>query len=106
MWQPCKCLSKDTVYKWCKKFINGIEELDNSPRAGAPNTAATETKKEAVNSLIQENRRIKMKDISSILNISVGTVYKIIHEDLKYRKNCVFKVGPKISYLGTEKKSC
>jgi hypothetical protein len=41
-----------------------------------------------IEGLIQESRRIRLRDIADELNISIGTVHNIAHEQLGYRKVC------------------
>jgi hypothetical protein len=41
-----------------------------------------------IEGLIQENRRIRLRDIADELNISTGSVHNIVHEQLGYRKVC------------------
>ena len=42
----------------------------------------------AVQMMVEANRRIRLTDIANELNVSFGTVQKILTEDLKMRKLC------------------
>ena len=50
--------------------------------------AVTEDNIAAVENMIQENRRITVKEVASLLDISVGSAHHIIHDELKLRKVC------------------
>jgi hypothetical protein len=41
---------------------------------------------EEVNALVQEDRQITVTDTAKKLDISCGSAYSIIHEDLRYLK--------------------
>lgn len=81
-------LSDISVYKWSKAFKDGRERVENEPHSRRPKTSTTEQIADRVNALIQNDRRITVRDIASTLNISVGGVDCIIIDQLQYRKVC------------------
>jgi hypothetical protein len=48
----------------------------------------TEEKIAAVNKLLQENRRITVRELSMAVNISMGSIHQILYAHLGYRKVC------------------
>ncbi|XP_067929080.1 histone-lysine N-methyltransferase SETMAR-like [Watersipora subatra] len=69
-------------------FKEGRTSIEDEPRSGRPNEAATPSKLEAVDKLVRAKRRIKVEEIAESLSISIGTVHSILHEDLGYSKVC------------------
>ena len=80
-----RCMSRTRVYEWTEKFKNGITSVEDSPRPGPTFTAVTEDNIAAVENVIQENRRVTVKEVASLLDISVGSAHHIIHYELKFR---------------------
>ena len=83
-----RCMSCTQVYEWTEKFKNGVTSVEDSPRPGPAFTAVTEDNIAAVENVIQENRRVTVKEVTSLLDISVRSAHHIIHDDLKSRKVC------------------
>ncbi|KFM62375.1 Histone-lysine N-methyltransferase SETMAR, partial [Stegodyphus mimosarum] len=65
-------------------FENGRTDIDDAEREGRPATATTAR----VNECILANRRITINKISNELDISHGSVHKIIADHLEFRKVC------------------
>jgi len=80
-----RCMSRTQVYEWTDKFKNGVTSVEDSPR---PGPAVTEDIIAAVESVIQVNRRATVKEVASLLNISVGSAHHIIHDELKFQQVC------------------
>lgn len=81
-------VSRPAIAKWCKQFENGRTDLTDEYRKGRPLTSTDAVQVAAVEQLIRDNRRIKIKEIATSLNISYGSVYSIIHDHLAFRKLC------------------
>ncbi|XP_005102505.1 uncharacterized protein LOC101857959 [Aplysia californica] len=85
------CKGKGTVRRWAKKFAEtspAETDLHNQAQCGRPNSASDVQLQERVDEIIQANRRTKVRDISEMLGISVGSAQCIIHYVLGYRKVC------------------
>jgi len=78
-------MSRTQVYEWTEKFKNGVTSVEASPR---PGPAFTEDNIAAVENVTRENRRITVKEVASLLDISVGSAHHIIHDELEFRKVC------------------
>jgi hypothetical protein len=48
----------------------------------------TEEKTAAVDTLVQKNRRITVRELSTAVNISMGSIHQILYAHLGYRKVC------------------
>jgi len=83
-----RCMSRTQVYEWTEKFKNGVTSVEDSPRPGPAFTAVMEYNIAAVENVIRENRCITVKEVASLLDISVGSAHHIIHDELKFRKVC------------------
>lgn len=83
-------VSKSTLYEWCKQFKDGREVVADLPgRGGVRASCAT-----AVNSgtiakvkeLVMENRRMTVRELSTLVGISTGSIETILHEHLNLSK--------------------
>jgi len=69
-----KTLSNVSVSKWSSTFKKGRETVENEPYERRPRTSITSKKSDRVDTLIRENRRITVRELSGIPNISDGSV--------------------------------
>jgi len=77
-----KTLSNVSGYKWNNVFKIGRETVKNEPHERRPRTSITGESSDRVDALIWENRRITVRKLSGILNISDGSVKTIIKQHL------------------------
>ena len=68
-------MSLTQVYEWTEKFKNGVTSVEDSPR---PGPAVTQDNIAAVENVVWENRRVTVKEVASILDISVGSAHHIM----------------------------
>jgi len=78
-----KTLSNVSVYKWSSAFKKGRETVVNEPHERQPRTSVTGENRDRVDVLIRENRRIIVRELSGILNISDSSVKTIIKQHLQ-----------------------
>jgi len=83
-----KTMSNFSVCKWSSVFKKGRETVENEPHERWLRTSITGENSDHVDALIQENRRITVRKLSGILNISDGSVTTIIKHHLQYLKVC------------------
>ena len=69
-------------------FENGRTSVTDAERSGRPDTATTTRNEERTMELIRENRRITVEKVAGRLNVSVGSVYSLIHDSLTFSKVC------------------
>jgi len=60
--------------------------VKNEPHERRPRTSITGENSDRVDALIRENRRITVRKLSGILNISDGSVKTVIKKHLQYSK--------------------
>jgi DNA-directed RNA polymerase specialized sigma24 family protein len=73
---------------WVGKFKDGCTSIVGETRSGRPIEVSTDALKERVEEMILSTRRVNINEISDALNVSVGTVHKIIHDTLQFLKKC------------------
>ncbi|PNF26595.1 hypothetical protein B7P43_G11351 [Cryptotermes secundus] len=63
------CLSHQQVYKWSRKFANGVTSVEDAPRLGQAYQVVTPENTAAVEATVRENRRVTLNKIAASLNI-------------------------------------
>jgi len=79
------CLSLQQVYKWTRKFMNGISSVTDSPRPGQTHRAVTPEAIEAVEDTMKENRCVTVNEIAPHLDMSHASAHHIVHDVLQLR---------------------
>jgi hypothetical protein len=79
------------------KISNGRQNVSDEPRRGRPVSVATETVKQQIEQRIREYRRVTIDEIAVEFNMSYGSAYNIVHNDLGYRKVCSRWVARQLS---------
>lgn len=82
------CIHRRNVYKWAQEFRQGRNSIVDSSRCGRPTVVATDALKLDVEKRIKSNRKITVEELAHELDVSVGTVHKIIRSDLNFTKKC------------------
>lgn len=80
-------MTRQSVAKWCVHFRAGRVIMEDSERRGRPTTANTANNRTLVEKAIRSNSRITVRELHQDLNLSHGTVIKIIRE-LGFHKVC------------------
>ena len=80
------CLSLQQVYKWSRKFLNGVSSLTDSPRPGQAHQVVTPEAIAAVEAIVKENRRVTVHEIAAHLDMSHGSAHSIVHEVLQFHQ--------------------
>jgi transposase len=70
------------VYEWIEMFKNGRTSVLGAERSGHPTTDTTAQNEERARELILQNRRVTVDEIVKQLNISIGSVYSVVHDNL------------------------
>jgi len=79
------CLSLQQVYKWTRKFKNGISSVTDCPRPGQAHTVVKPEGIDAVEAILKENRHVTVNEIATHLDVSHGSAHRIVR-DKKYLK--------------------
>ncbi|XP_035227854.1 histone-lysine N-methyltransferase SETMAR-like [Stegodyphus dumicola] len=80
--------SRQAIAKWCNMFEKGHTDIDDAECEGRPSTATNLEIAARMNECILASRRITIDGILNELDISHGSVHKIIADHLKFRKVC------------------
>ena len=75
-----------TVAKWSAEFKRGRDSLEDDLRPGSSADVISQEMIDRVETLVLNNRRIKIAEPASECGISNGSVYTIIHEHLGMSK--------------------
>ena len=62
-------------------------------KSGRPEESANPHKAQAADRLVKRGRRLKVADISETLDISIGTVHTILHDDFGWVLESELQVG-------------
>jgi hypothetical protein len=81
-------MSQGRMYEWMERFQNGRQNVSDEHRSGIPVSVATETVKQQNEQRFRDYRRITIDEIAVEFNMSHGSAYIIVHDDLGYRKVC------------------
>lgn len=79
---------KTTIYEWVSRFKEGKEDIKDEHRTGRPTSSMNEEIVVAVESLVEENRRISVQVVAKSLNISYGSAHSILKDRLGLSKLC------------------
>ena len=77
-----------------KDFKTERQNVSDEHRSGRPVSVATELVKQQIEQRIRDYRRATIDEIAVEFNMSHGSAYNIVHDDLGYRKS-VQQMGPK-----------
>ena len=79
---PCRAV----VYDWIKRFKGGREEVEDDPREGRPSTSINPENVELVRNLVDKDRRITIDEVANACEISHGSAFGILTENLGLSK--------------------
>ena len=72
---------------WVERFKSGETRVTDESRTGRPSTSRIQDHIDRVDALIKD-RRITVSEVAAHLDISIGSAYAILRDDLGYRKFC------------------
>ena len=68
-----------TVERWCKRFREGQDDLEDEARPGRPVTETTSENIEQVRLIIDDDPRVTIEEIQEQTRLSYGTTQRIIY---------------------------
>ena len=77
-----------TVFRWLREFMSGERTLEDDDRCGRMATTVTLENVYRVQSLIKKDPKMAYTEIQDIMNISSGSLTRILHDCLGARKPC------------------
>jgi hypothetical protein len=75
-----------TVERWCKRFREGHDDLEDEARPGTPVTETTFENIEQVRLIIDDDPRVSIEEIQEQTGLSYGTTQRIIVDHLQLTK--------------------
>ena len=79
-------VSYNTCARWVREFKDGRTSVVDNSRCGAPKSVVNESLVANVRKYIDEDPNASIREVSSDMGVSVGTIHKVLHEDLGLRK--------------------
>lgn len=79
-------LSVQQVRWWCREFASGRTAIEDEQRSGRPSVSLGLVAE--IDAVLKKNRRVSLTELEGSFNLSRGTLWNIVHEQLDYRKVC------------------
>jgi hypothetical protein len=76
------------VYEWIEKFKSGRINVMHEEGAVGPSTSITDEKIQQAREMVLANRRVAINEVAYSVQISHGSAYQIIHDELGFHKLC------------------
>ncbi|GIY82216.1 histone-lysine N-methyltransferase SETMAR [Caerostris darwini] len=98
-----EAMSRQHVAEWCRSFQSGRQDVENRTMAGRDRSSSsmTEINTARVEEMIQIDLRATLREISSELRLSFGSVQHIVSDVLRYSKVCARWVPRALSHLSS-----
>ena len=76
------CLSRTQCSKWYQRFKLGRTSIEDDPKSGRPSSSTGDDHIEKVRSVIRENRRLNVREVSEEVGICKSSCHTILTEKL------------------------
>lgn len=83
---PDSAPSKTTICRWYADFKRGRTYTNDAERSGRPNEAVTPENNKQVLKIVMGDRKMKVREIAEMVNISTGSAFTILHQKLAMKK--------------------
>ena len=77
-------MSKQAGISWCSLFKGGRTSLVDDPRTGRSLSSACDENIDRIDELTRMDRRVKIREMATILEISPSTVHDYAHSKLEF----------------------
>jgi transposase len=78
-------MGRTQTYYWYKRFKDGQISIEDDPRSGRPSTSTDDQHVTQVHSVIRSNRRLTVRELAEVCDISLGSCHNILTEKLANR---------------------
>jgi hypothetical protein len=96
--------SRRIVYECIEMYKNGCTSVTDGERSGHPTTATTTQNEERAREPILQNRRVTVDEIAKQMNISIGSAYSVVHDNLQFHKVCARWIPKEL--MNEQKRMC
>jgi len=79
-------LKISAVKRWSQLFRLGRESVEDEERSGRPSEGTSQENIDLVEHIVLDDRRLKVKEIAKLSNLSETTVWRIVHDHLNMSK--------------------
>ena len=80
------CLSRRQCYDWNRRFKSGRTSIEDDPKSGRPSSSTDDDHIEKVRSVMRENRRLTIREVSEEVGICKSSCHTILTEKLKMHR--------------------
>jgi hypothetical protein len=77
------CLSRTQCYEWYQRFKSGRTSIEDDPKSERSSSSTGDDHIEKVRSVMRENRRLTVREVSEELGICKSSCHTILTEKLK-----------------------
>ena len=88
-------MSRTRVFEWCKRFVEGREDVEDDPKSGRPCTFTTDTNIKKVWQLVRSDHCLTILVIANEVGMDKETVHTILVDTLGMWKMCA-KMVPRL----------
>ena len=99
------CMNRASVFELHKRFKESRKSVGDDERCGRSKEVRTPELIGQIENCMDKDRRVSIETIIAQFDVSVGTIHKIIREELKMRKICV-KFVPMVLREDQKEKRC
>ena len=93
--------SKTTICPCYADFKRGRTDTNDAERSGRPNEAVTPENIKQILKIVMDDRKLKVREIAKMVDISTGSASTILNEKIGYEKG-VFQMGAAFAHNGTK----
>ena len=80
------CLSRTQCYEWYQRFKSGRNSIEDDPKSGRPSSSTGDDQIGKVRSVIRENRRLTIREVSEEVGICKSSCHAILTEKIKMHR--------------------
>ena len=99
------CMNRASVFEWHKRFKEGRESVRDDEMCGRSKEVRTPELIGQIKNFMDKDCHVSIETISAQFDVSVGSVYTIIREELKMRKICT-KFVPRVLREDQKERRC
>ncbi|WP_316399518.1 leucine zipper domain-containing protein [Bradyrhizobium sp. 33ap4] len=79
-------VSRTTCFEWHARFRSDRASLNDDARSGRPSTSSTAETVEKIKGLVHEDRRVTIREVADMADVSFGTAQAILTCNLNMRR--------------------